>query len=37
MTMAPAFFTESVSAGGRGITTRRVESGARAVVSRGGA
>ena len=36
MTMAPAFFTESVSAGGLGIMTRRVESGVRALVSRGG-
>jgi hypothetical protein len=37
MTIAPGLLTESVSAGGLGITTRRVESDARALVSRGGA
>jgi hypothetical protein len=37
MTMVPFFLVVSVSAAGLGITTRRVESGERALVSRGGA
>jgi hypothetical protein len=37
MTIAPALFVVSVSAGGLGIATRRVVSLDRALVSRGGA
>jgi hypothetical protein len=36
MTMAPLFLVVSESAAGLGITTRRVESAEREVVSRGG-